>query len=47
MLTVSQRCDETLYRHTLRQEAGAWQIARKHIHLLNDTIPTVVNFYSI
>jgi 3-phenylpropionate/cinnamic acid dioxygenase small subunit len=35
------------YRHTLRHEAGEWRIARKHILLLNDTIPTVVDFYSI
>ena len=35
------------YRHTLRREAGAWRITRKHILLLNDTIPTVVDFYSI
>ena len=35
------------YRHMLRHEAGAWRIARKHILLLNDTIPTVVDFYSI
>ncbi|WP_423603547.1 aromatic-ring-hydroxylating dioxygenase subunit beta [Sphingomonas sp. MS122] len=35
------------YRHTLRHEAGAWRISRKHILLLNDTIPTVVDFYSI
>lgn len=35
------------YRHMLRNEAGAWRIAHKHILLLNDTIPTVVDFYSI
>jgi len=35
------------YRHTLRNEGGVWRIARKHILLLNDTIPTVVDFYSI
>jgi 3-phenylpropionate/cinnamic acid dioxygenase small subunit len=35
------------YRHNLRREAGIWRIARKHILLLNDTIPTVVDFYSI
>ncbi|WP_029936021.1 aromatic-ring-hydroxylating dioxygenase subunit beta [Sphingomonas sp. UNC305MFCol5.2] len=35
------------YRHVLRHEQGAWRIARKHILLLNDTIPTVVDFYSI
>ena len=35
------------YRHTLRPEAGEWRIVCKHILLLNDTIPTVVDFYSI
>lgn len=35
------------YRHTLRREAGEWRIGRKHILLLNDTIPTVVDFYSV
>ena len=35
------------YRHTLRHEAGEWRIARKQILLLNDTIPTMVDFYSI
>ena len=35
------------YRHTLRYEEGVWRIARKKILLLNDTIPTVVDFYSI
>ena len=35
------------YRHTLRHEGDAWRIARKQILLLNDTIPTVVDFYSI
>jgi len=35
------------YRHALRCEAGQWRIARKKILLLNDTIPTVVDFYSI
>jgi 3-phenylpropionate/cinnamic acid dioxygenase small subunit len=35
------------YRHTLRHEGRAWRIARKHILLLNDTIPAVVDFYSI
>lgn len=35
------------YRHTLRYVAGTWRIAGKQILLLNDTIPTVVDFYSI
>ena len=35
------------YQHTLRHEAGQWRIARKKILLLNDTIPTVVDFYAI
>jgi len=35
------------YRHTLRHEEGQWRIARKQILLLNDVIPTVVDFFSI
>jgi benzoate/toluate 1,2-dioxygenase subunit beta len=35
------------YRHALRREEGEWRIQRKQILLLNDTIPTVVDFYSI
>jgi len=35
------------YSHTLRREADAWRITRKYVLLLNDTIPTVVDFYSI
>ncbi|MBN8816827.1 MAG: aromatic-ring-hydroxylating dioxygenase subunit beta [Sphingomonas sp.] len=35
------------YQHRLRMESGAWRIAAKKIVLLNDTIPTVVDFYSI
>lgn len=35
------------YEHGLRWIAGEWRIARKKIVLLNDTIPTVVDFYSI
>ena len=35
------------YRHALRHEGGAWRIARKQILLLNDVIPTVIDFYSI
>jgi len=30
-----------------KDEGGDWRIARKKILLLNDTIPTVVDFYSI
>lgn len=35
------------YRHMLRYEDGRWRIAAKKILLLNDTIPTVVDFYSV
>ena len=35
------------YEHKLRREAGGWRIAAKKILLLNDVIPTVVDFYSI
>lgn len=35
------------YDHRLRYSDGRWLIAAKTILLLNDTIPTVVDFYSI
>ncbi len=35
------------YEHALRCDDGQWRIARKKILLLNDVIPTVVDFYSI
>lgn len=35
------------YEHDLRRTADGWRIARKKILLLNDVIPTVVDFYSI
>lgn len=35
------------YRHGLEYVDGAWRIAQKKILLLNDVIPTVIDFYSI
>lgn len=35
------------YEYRLRLEGGDWKIAAKKILLLNDTIPTVVDFYMI
>jgi benzoate/toluate 1,2-dioxygenase beta subunit len=35
------------YQHALQCVDGAWRIAAKKILLLNDVIPTVVDFYSI
>ncbi|MGX7896054.1 aromatic-ring-hydroxylating dioxygenase subunit beta [Tsuneonella sp. HG222] len=35
------------YDYGLRRTGGEWRIARKKILLLNDVIPTVVDFYSI
>ena len=35
------------YDHQLRHSEGRWLIAAKTILLLNDTIPTVVDFYSV
>ena len=35
------------YEHRLRRGGAAWRIAMKKILLLNDVIPTVVDFYSI
>ena len=35
------------YEYLLRYEADSWRIAAKKILLLNDVIPTVIDFYSI
>jgi benzoate/toluate 1,2-dioxygenase subunit beta len=35
------------YEHELRHEGGAWRIASKKILLLNDYIPTVIDFYML
>ncbi len=35
------------YQHTLTCDAGDWKIARKLIVLINDRVPTLLDFYSI
>jgi 3-phenylpropionate/cinnamic acid dioxygenase small subunit len=35
------------YEHALRQVGGAWRIARKKVVLMNDRIPTMIDFYSV
>lgn len=35
------------YEHQLRREAAGWLIAAKKIILLNDVIPTIVDFYAV
>lgn len=35
------------YRHRLRFVDGQWRIAAKTIWLLNDSVPTVIDFYSV
>ena len=35
------------YAHTLVRDADSWRIARKVITLVNDRVPTVLDFYSI
>ena len=35
------------YEYLLRREHGPWRIVAKKILLLNDVIPTVIDFYSI
>jgi len=35
------------YEHDLRRVDGSWRIAAKKILLLNDVIPTVIDFYSV
>lgn len=35
------------YEHVLRSEGGQWRIARKKVVLMNDTIPTMLDFYCV
>lgn len=35
------------YEHVLTRDGGDWKIARKVITLVNDRVPTVLDFYSI
>jgi 3-phenylpropionate/cinnamic acid dioxygenase small subunit len=35
------------YEHRLRREGAVWKIARKKIVLMNDRIPTLLDFYCI
>jgi 3-phenylpropionate/cinnamic acid dioxygenase small subunit len=35
------------YQHTLMRAGGEWKIARKIITLVNDRVPTLLDFYSI
>lgn len=35
------------YQHQLRCEQGQWRIARKKVVLMNDQIPTMLDFYCI
>lgn len=35
------------YQHQLRCEQGQWRIARKKVVLMNDLIPTMLDFYCI
>jgi 3-phenylpropionate/cinnamic acid dioxygenase small subunit len=35
------------YEHRLRADGGAWRIAAKKVVLMNDTIPTMLDFYCV
>ena len=35
------------YEFALREEDGSWKICRKKIILLNDLVPTVIDFYNL
>jgi 3-phenylpropionate/cinnamic acid dioxygenase small subunit len=35
------------YEHCLRADGGAWRIAAKKVVLMNDTIPTMLDFYCV
>jgi 3-phenylpropionate/cinnamic acid dioxygenase small subunit len=43
----TQHCFFGRYEYTLRREAGAWRIARKHITLMNDRIPTFLDIHFV
>jgi len=43
--TTVQKSHHGYYEVTLRQHAGAWRIARKKIHLQNDCVAAVLDFY--
>ena len=50
LFDVKRREQHTFFgrcEYRLVQDGGAWRIRRKKIVLLNDTIPTVVDFYSV
>jgi len=50
LFDVKRREQHTFFGHCeyrLVQDAGAWRIRRKKFVLCNDTIPTVVDFYSV
>ena len=35
------------YTYALREAGGSWRISEKIVHLINDRVPTVLDFYSI
>ena len=45
--TTVQHCFFGRYQHTLRKVDDSWKIARKHVTLMNDCVPTMLDFYSI
>lgn len=45
--TAKEHVRHGRYQHTLTHDDGAWKIARKVITLVNDRVPTVLDFYSI
>lgn len=47
MRTAKEHTRYGRYEHTLARADEAWLIARKKIILVNDRIPTVLDFYSI
>jgi len=44
-LTVVDRIAR--YTYALREAGGSWRISEKIVHLINDRVPTVLDFYSI
>ena len=43
----TEHCFFSRYEHTLRLAPQGWKIAAKRISLMNDRIPTMLDFYSV
>jgi benzoate/toluate 1,2-dioxygenase beta subunit len=46
-LRFTAHCFFSRYEHTLRRTPAGWKIAGKRITLMNDRVPTMLDFYSV